>query len=146
PTTKTCLHGTPLKCDDNDVCTTNACDPINGCYYPLIDNDGDGHAATSLGTCGDDCDDDDPTVYAGAAEACDNKDNNCNGATDEAAPIWYPDCDGDGFAPSGAPGVQQCDPPTSPHASCPTTGKWTDKAPSAGTTDCWDKDANAHPM
>jgi hypothetical protein len=146
PTTKTCLSGTPPTCDDDNPCTENKCDPIGGCFYPLIDKDGDGHADQALGPCGDDCDDDDPTVYTGAAELCDGKDNNCNGQTDELAPTWYVDCDGDGFAPAGAAGVQQCDEPTYVHPSCGTTGKWTSKVPAAGTTDCWDLDANAHPM
>jgi hypothetical protein len=146
PTSKTCLSGTPLACDDTDVCTDNQCDAATGCFYPLIDADMDGHAATSLGSCGDDCNDNDATIYTGAAEACDQKDNNCNNATDETAPTWYPDCDNDGFAPAGAPGTQQCLKPAAPDASCGASGGWTIQVPAAGTTDCWDKDANAHPM
>jgi hypothetical protein len=146
PTTKTCLSGTPLACEDDNPCTTNECDPLSGCFYPVIDGDGDGHADQALGSCGDDCDDKDPTVYAGAAELCDGKDNNCNGQIDELAPTWYVDCDGDGFAPAGAAGVQQCQKPASVDPSCGATGSWTTVVPAAGTTDCWDKDAKAHPM
>jgi hypothetical protein len=146
PTTKTCLSGTPPTCDDGSPCTENKCDPIGGCFYPVIDADGDGHADKALGTCGDDCDDSDPTVYTGAAELCDGKDNNCNGATDELAPTWYVDCDGDGFAPAGAVGMQQCQKPANVDPSCGATGSWTSKVPTAGTTDCWDKDSRAHPM
>lgn len=43
----------------------------------LIDADGD-----LVNACFD-CDDGDPTTYPGADEACDGKDNNCNGAVDE---------------------------------------------------------------
>lgn len=47
-----------------------------------------------------DCDDSDATVYPGATERCDNRDNNCDGTVDEAsaedATIWYEDADADG--------------------------------------------------
>ena len=61
------------------------------------DADGDGYPAS------EDCDDTDPSVYPGAVEACDGKDNDCDGVTDlddadvvgvETGPI---DSDGDGF-------------------------------------------------
>ncbi len=56
-----------------------------------IDLDQDGHHAPPQGQ---DCDDADATVYPGAYEACDNRDNNCNGQIDEYC--GYPDTDGDG--------------------------------------------------
>jgi hypothetical protein len=145
PSTSTCTSGTPLSCSDGNICTDDKCDPLKGCYYPLIDADLDGHAAETLGPCGDDCNDNDKTVYKGAAELCDSKDNNCNGQKDELAPNWYVDCDKDTFAPAGAPSVQQCAAPTAPHASCGVTGGWTSTVPTTGTTDCWDKDAKVRP-
>jgi hypothetical protein len=147
PTSHACQQGTPLACDDSNACTDDKCDPIRGCYYPLTDADGDGHASETLGACGDDCNDKDPTIFTGASELCDGKDNNCNGKTDETAPSWYADCDGDGFAPTGAATTQQCAKPTMAPTSCSgvTTATWTSVPPAAGTTDCWDKDANAHP-
>lgn len=45
------------------------------------DFDGDGHEKISTG--GDDCDDLDPSVYPGADEFCDGKDNDCNGYIDD---------------------------------------------------------------
>lgn len=50
------------------------------------DYDGDGHDSQSSG--GDDCDDSDPSIYPGAGEVCDGKDNDCNGYIDEGF-----DCD-----------------------------------------------------
>lgn len=145
--THTCVPGEPLDCDDGDPCTRDECDWETGCWNPLIDEDNDGHADEALGSCGDDCDDNDPTVYAGAAELCDNKDNNCNGAIDETAPTWYRDCDGDGYAEASAIKVQQCaEPGPAPGCDSGLAATWTTIAPGPGTTDCWDKDPKVRPM
>lgn len=54
----------------------------------------DGYAATD-----DDCDDNRETVYPGAIEACNLRDDDCNGEIDnDQVPVMqYPDADGDGF-------------------------------------------------
>jgi cysteine-rich repeat protein len=142
-----CVAGEEVSCDDRDDCTDNACDPVSGCFYPLIDGDGDGQASNELGACGLDCDDRDVTVYSGAAELCDGKDNNCNDDTDELAPTWYVDCDGDGYAVLNAAGIQQCEKPGPPEecAGRGLVGSWTSVAPSGGYDDCYDANANAKP-
>jgi hypothetical protein len=78
-------------------------------WYLDADGDGYGRLATSALACAsptgyvadnNDCDDLNPLAYPGAAEVCDEADNNCDGSIDEgsAAPgTWYADADGDGY-------------------------------------------------
>lgn len=77
------------------------------------DNDGDGYNDDSCG--GNDCDDSNATVYPGAAEICDGRDNDCDGGVDTPVPssatTWYADGDGDGFGNSSSP-YQACNLPS----------------------------------
>ena len=70
------------------------------CAFCCKDMDKDGHYAYSP-TCptGDDCNDGDPTIFTGAAELCDGKDNNCNGQIDEGLST---DTDSDGHYTPGS--------------------------------------------
>ena len=83
-------------CDDKDT----DCD---GLVEDYIDADGDGQAICD--DCGNDtlcdCDDAEPLVYRGAAEACDLLDNDCSGGIDDI------DLDGDGHSPCAGGG--DCD-------------------------------------
>lgn len=88
------------------------CDGVDG-----TDHDADGVASEA--TAGTDCDDADAGVYPGAAEHCDDRDEDCDGIVDEDAvdpSLWYPDGDYDGQG-AGEPSVEGCAPPSGASAS-----------------------------
>jgi hypothetical protein len=105
-------------CDDTDAAIGAA-----EVWYYDIDFDTYGSGApldlgcTAPGTAyvhrGDDCDDHDDHQHPGAAERCNEEDDNCDGVVDDDDPLvrglldWYADLDGDGFG-GAAPAVQRC--------------------------------------
>jgi hypothetical protein len=51
-TNGTCLGGTPLECDDLNLCTTDSCDPVQGCVHVFNSVPcEDGDACTAGDTC-----------------------------------------------------------------------------------------------
>lgn len=93
---------------------------------PALDLDEDG-----VSVAGGDCDDNDASVYPGATELCDKKDNDCNEAVDDGPETTgYVDSDGDQYG-AGRETHAYCDPDSSPLV---TTGG-----------DCDDSDAEINP-
>lgn len=90
----------PDDCDDTDPAVG-----ASGLLFVDADEDGAGGTATATGcpgpgltTTATDCSDSDPSTYPGAPEACDGRDNDCDGTTDEdVQSTWYFDGDGDGY-------------------------------------------------
>ncbi len=128
-------------CDGNDNNCNGEIDE-NGetVYYEDADNDGFGDRNASVMACdpesgwvanGDDCDDDESTVYPGADEVCDGLDNDCNGIIDdEMASTYYRDADGDGY---GDPGwaIDSCSDPGAGWVTTP--GDFDDEDPASYT-------------
>ncbi len=80
------------------------CDGSTG----YVDNDGDGYAAC------EDCDDTSSSVYPGATEYCNGKDDDCNGSIDDSAvdqTDWYADADSDGYSNNSAK-ITACNAPS----------------------------------
>ncbi|RME26305.1 MAG: hypothetical protein D6798_06980, partial [Deltaproteobacteria bacterium] len=80
-----------------------------------------------------DCDDADATINPGATEVCDDVDNDCDDAVDEAGAVgettFYEDADGDGYGN-----------PDSTTLACEGSARWVDDA-----SDCDDTDGDVHP-
>ena len=117
---------TAADCDQNDAevhpGAEEMCDGVdNNCsgevdeglelssFYPDADLDGHGDenkpptaacvAPEGMVSSNDDCDDSDRFTHPGAAELCDDADNDCDGQpeSEDVDFDWYPDEDGDGY-------------------------------------------------
>lgn len=71
------------------TCVRFQCDEeLNRCFLGPLDRDGDTHLP--IEECGgDDCDDEEPTAYAGNEETCDGVDNDCNDLIDDSTEIGW---------------------------------------------------------
>lgn len=147
--THRCVEGTRPDCADRNACTMDVCLPVIGCVNRLLDADGDGHAPTSLGACGTDCDDSRADVHPDMEELCDGLDHDCDGTPSSGTPpSWYRDCDEDGYAP-----LSVLDGTDTVRVSCTEPAAaggcgWTTRRPresAALSRDCDDGDADVRP-
>src|SRR3989339_292161 len=99
--------GAKELCDGKDNnCNRQTDEGFDKVYYNDADGDGFGFG-TVVSSCeqtqglsknNTDCDDERSAVFPGATEICDDKDNNCDGQTDEGfEKTYYRDADHDGF-------------------------------------------------
>ena len=76
--------GATEECNGKDDDCNDEIDEGDVCAGDCEDADGDDHYAISANCpSGDDCDDNDAGVYPGAFDSCNNKDDDCDGFTDE---------------------------------------------------------------
>ena len=137
-----------VDCDDGD-------DEVGlaGTWYADADGDGFGAALTTRAACdapqgfvadGSDCDDDDGSVYPGAAEVCGGRDEDCDGLVDDldpslggTLPLWVPDGDDDGF-PAASTG-------TATVGACLAPAGYVPAPAGDDPVDCDDADSSAFP-
>jgi len=93
-----------------------------------FDQDEDGYDGT------EDCDDEDPNVFPGALEYCNDIDDNCDGDIDESSAVdmttWCPDADFDGYGVEG---------------TCKQACDWPGEGWADNTDDCLDTNAFVNP-
>ena len=127
-----------LDNDCNGSIDDNAVDPRS--LWPDLDGDGEGAGILVSGcpragyaTSFSDCDDNNNTIYTGAAELCDGVDHDCDGLINENsstdALLLFQDSDGDGFGD-----------PSLPLYSCTLTDDT-----SADYSDCDDQKSSIYP-
>ena len=73
-------------------CCEDVCEACGYCGSNCVDADGDGYYSSARCGTAQDCNDNDPAIYPGAPELCDDKDNQCPGdsgygQTDETCAI-----------------------------------------------------------
>jgi hypothetical protein len=112
-----CNDSSPMVSPDRTEACNGVDDDCNGAvddgyemteWFEDADGDGRGDPLVVAVACappvdfvsvGGDCDDTDPQVHGDMAELCDEKDNDCDGITDEdlSELVFYRDLDGDGY-------------------------------------------------
>jgi large repetitive protein len=92
----------------DDDCDSLVDEGVKSTFYPDADGDSFGGQGAGVSACtappayspdSSDCDDANDTIYPGAVEVCNGRDEDCDTSVDEGATkgAWYADADGDGF-------------------------------------------------
>ena len=133
------LLNTPGAIDGGIVIHSNGsigCSNLSEINTYCGDADADGTNITD-----GDCDDNDNTIFPGATEVCDGKDNDCNNQVDDGISItYYADTDVDNFGDPNNTTTDGCTPPSG-YVSDDTDCDDTDAAIYVGAT-CDDGDPN----
>jgi MYXO-CTERM domain-containing protein len=106
--TRATVHpGATETCNSrDDDCDGTVDEGVGTTYYRDADGDGYGGTTTTTGcsapsgyvATSTDCDDTRSTVYPGATETCNSRDDDCDGTIDEGVTTtYYRDADGDGY-------------------------------------------------
>jgi hypothetical protein len=104
--------GAAETCDsEDDDCDGTVDEGVGSTYYRDADSDSYGTSGTSTVSCSaptgyvtrsTDCDDTRSSVYPGATETCNSRDDDCDGSTDEGVTsTYYRDADSDSYGTSG---------------------------------------------
>ncbi len=136
----------------DDDCDGSVDEGVSLTLYADADSDGYGDDANVSIACalaagtsltGGDCDDADAAVSPGAAEVCNDADDNCEGTADEGVPTtpWYLDADGDGFG--GLTALADCAAPAG-YVGAPDDCDDTDAAIGDGFTWYADEDEDGY--
>jgi hypothetical protein len=128
------------SCPSGQTCSGGHCVCSDGTHMDCTVASASGPCAAGTKTCQGGQWSACTSSVAPQAELCDGKDNDCNGQIDDGVgDFWFPDCDGDGYAPQTT-GTMACTKPTAANGC-----GWTKQTPSATTADCDDHAATRHP-
>jgi MYXO-CTERM domain-containing protein len=138
--TAACAHPAGTVLNDDDCDDTEPSIGLPSAFH--VDADGDGFGVAPVGQIAcvapagmvadaTDCDDTDATVFPGAPEWCDLRDNDCTGVAEDDAPdtTFYGDYDLDGYGTAA-----------DTYVGCAPFDVYV-----AATDDCDDSDATVHP-
>jgi hypothetical protein len=113
-----CQAGTPLDCDDGELCTNDSCDPLTGCANIPVECPAGEQCDPADGICkaGPECTVDadcDDAMFCNGVETCDTATGNCQAGTpvdcDDGVGCTVDTCDETNDACANTPDDASCD-------------------------------------